>query len=1758
MIKRRCFLVVGLTVLVVGSLLAPWALTTHSQAPLLPPEPALALAPDAPEVEWTRVHSGTLDGVFYSDLYWGGIRRSSPTLVDIDGDGDLDLFVYGWNRLSGDHDELHFFRNDGSATAPSWTHVTENYFGQYKRPVRFVDLDGDGDLDAVLNGWTWEPEGFIYYENTGSASEPAWALRTTDMLGNGRSGEGDGGFALADIDNDGDADLFFITTWQEDEDWFTSIAFYENTGSPTAPAWTFVTDTYADITCEEYVSIAFADIDDDGDLDLFLGQTNRITHYRNDGTANAPVWTFVTDTYGGIGLPYGWAVMHFVLTFGDLDGSGTLDLVVGQPLGWLTSFKNTGTPANASWTLWVYGMLSMDYGHSTNPALADIDNDGDLDLFLGSANGLNDAYFIFLRNDGTPAAPEWTYVTGGYVGVDPDTGLQHPAFVDIDGDGDLDLFIGDGPFFDFHDCTLRYYENTGTPGVAVFTLITDTYLGIVGPSAAVAPAFADVDGDGDYDLFVAVSGQIHYYRNDGDATLPVWTYVTDNYMGIAASALAFADVDGDGDLDLFTDRAFYRNDGDANNPVWAPATTPEGLAWSGGPPVLGDLLGDDGRPDLLLGGNGGVHLYRNLGDLPPRVTAVAPANGGSSLRAAVPVATFNSDMDLATLIPANVQVQGSVSGVVSYALHYEAALRQLYVIPSSAFAEGETVAVTLKAGLADVDGLSLDGNGSGIAEGSPADDYTWSFAVHTRDNITVLLPEEPWSLYYWYTGHNYDWAILDAIYDGAIESKSFGYQPIILERLPSVDNGDATIMPVTVQAGDTVVNTYNDVVTLAAGEWVRPAGCRSDDCAVAFDGASLQMDQLAVAFFLLPDLHWSDGAPLTAQDSVYSYQLASQVSDGDLYTLERTASYAALDLHTTRWTALPGYLTSEYQTRFWQPLPQHAWGHLSPEELVTSPVSARTPLGWGPYAVQSWEPGVAITLTANPYYHRAAEGLPVVDTLVFRFQSDPALALAQVTAGEADVAGQVGLLLQELPSILTASVDLEGLGVLNAHMRAGSLWEHVDFGIAPVDWYAQTRPDFFADLEMRQAIAYCLDRQAMVDAVFYGYGALSPVYIPPEHPLYPGDENLTIYPHDVLSGTALLESLGWIDTDADGIRECHGCSTANAQEGDLLAFKWQSTDAPLRVTYLQMARADLAACGVDLAVHNLPSNELYANGPDGPIFGRHFDLASYSWVSGVEPPCAIYLSSAIPSDENGWGGNNTPGYSNPAYDTACRNAMAALPGSAEYVTNHQEAMRILSEDLPAAPLFTRLKTAMTHPRLTNFRLDPTHNSALYNVETWELLADGLSPVGTIQAGDGSQAHETTALTLHLDAQDQGGGTVAQMFLRERAWDSSDWAVVAESGWIPYAANHAWVLDATPGAHYFSAYWMDDSGNASALPAGMVVNLTPPSSDVAADAIAVYRVRVAAGEAFTATLTTHSGDADLYIWAPGNEGPPDWYSDLAGTALDQVVVTDTVAGDYHLEVRGYAVSSTYQLALDAPLVQPAARSPAVMTNGKPVPEAPLSAVVPNDTPAQAPGGLPAAVALSAARSTISPGGQTVQLTAQVWEQKGADVAEGTVVTFMTTLGTFVESGAAAATAQTGGGLARVTLVSGAITGIAQVTAQASDAQAALVININDAPAFTSTPAVTVMEEEPYTYAVTAQDANGDALTLTAPTLPAWLTLVDHGNGAATLSGTPAGADVGDHLVVLRLIDSAGLSVQQVYTLTVVARPRLYLPIILRGS
>jgi peptide/nickel transport system substrate-binding protein len=115
------------------------------------------------------------------------------------------------------------------------------------------------------------------------------------------------------------------------------------------------------------------------------------------------------------------------------------------------------------------------------------------------------------------------------------------------------------------------------------------------------------------------------------------------------------------------------------------------------------------------------------------------------------------------------------------------------------------------------------------------------------------------------------------------------------------------------------------------------------------------------------------------------------------------------------------------------------------------------------------------------------------------------------------------------------------------------------------------------------------------------------------------------------------------------------------------------------------------------------------------LFGRHFDLGAFPWRTGSEPPCELYLTEAIPGDQNP-GGANDSGYSSQAFDTACQVARRALDAA----TRHQgqvAAQVVFMQDLPSLPLFFRPKIAVAVPAVTGLQLDTTAGSILWNVET---------------------------------------------------------------------------------------------------------------------------------------------------------------------------------------------------------------------------------------------------------------------------------------------------------------------------------------------------------------------------------------------------------------------------------------------------------
>lgn len=596
--------------------------------------------------------------------------------------------------------------------------------------------------------------------------------------------------------------------------------------------------------------------------------------------------------------------------------------------------------------------------------------------------------------------------------------------------------------------------------------------------------------------------------------------------------------------------------------------------------------------------------------------------------------------------------------------------------------------------------------------------------VEEDRELVICLGQEPDTLYPYGSTMSAMQSVLQAIYDGPFDTRSFDNQAVILQKMPSLADGDALIQTIDVSEGDVIVDINGDPVALANGMLIREAGCSSNDCATEYQGGTVTMDQMVVTFQLLPGLTWSDGIPLTANDSVYSYELnSSPDTSGDKSKLQRTAAYEALDDITLQWIGLPGYKDSTYYLNMWTPYPRHLWGQFTPLQLLDEEISSRMPIGWGPYIIEEWNENNYIRMRKNPSYFRADEGLPKFESLVYRFVGENSNKnIAKILNNECDIVDQTANLADQSELLL----ELQSVGKINATFVTGTVFEHVDFGIVPVSyddgWQAGERPDFFGDVTVRRAIAHCMDRQGVIDNALFGQSIVLDTYLPPEHPLY--NPEVPSYAYDIETGSALLEEAGWtLNGSEDGIRLYVG-DNPNIPQGTRLSFTLSSTSATLRQDTTEILSQSMRECGIETELEYWSPREYFADGPDGPLLGRKFDLTQLAWQTGDAPPCQLWISEAIPGEDvdvfpYGWGGWNITGYSNPEFDATCKAAIQSLPGQPSYTENHLKAQEIFATDLPVVPLYLRLKLAVTRPDMCNFEMDPTANSEMWNIEEFD-------------------------------------------------------------------------------------------------------------------------------------------------------------------------------------------------------------------------------------------------------------------------------------------------------------------------------------------------------------------------------------------------------------------------------------------------------
>ena len=233
---------------------------------------------------------------------------------------------------------------------------------------------------------------------------------------------------------------------------------YYNTGTSTVPSWTAAPST-ANVSISDTYSVpAFGNLDPgtDSNRDLLIGGRGGVYAYRNTGTASAPLWTR-QSSWDITGLP---SNRFYAPTIKDINGDGLPDVLLGNTVGTVVAYKNIGSSTNPVWSAQASWNGPSVASGSAQPALVDVDGDGLVDLMIGDNAGTVFGY----RNTGSASGPTWT-ATPSWNLADPNTSLNNgaaPAFGDLDGDGAVDMIYGDASGFLFAYKNSGSYITTGT------------------------------------------------------------------------------------------------------------------------------------------------------------------------------------------------------------------------------------------------------------------------------------------------------------------------------------------------------------------------------------------------------------------------------------------------------------------------------------------------------------------------------------------------------------------------------------------------------------------------------------------------------------------------------------------------------------------------------------------------------------------------------------------------------------------------------------------------------------------------------------------------------------------------------------------------------------------------------------------------------------------------------------------------------------------------------------------------------------------------------------------------------------------------------------------------------------------------------------------------------------------------------------------------------------------------------------------------
>jgi len=395
------------------------------------------------------------------------------------------------------------------------------------------------------------------------------------------------------------------------------------------------------------------------------------------------------------------------------------------------------------------------------------------------------------------------------------------------------------------------------------------------------------------------------------------------------------------------------------------------------------------------------------------------------------------------------------------------------------------------------------------------------------------------------------------------------------------------------------------------------------------DNGGISADGKTVTVKLKPDLKWSDGTSLTAEDVAFSYNYYVDNKDvlanmslgaaGIKHTVAVDPTTARIECSQPKADLFYTYLPI---------LPEHIWKKVSPEKAGTS-FSNKPPLvGSGPFLIKEWKPGSYLRLERNPLYYGPR---PAVDEIVYVIYQNAETMVSDLQTGAIDAAQGI------LPAQFASVKDLPGITAIAYNYRN---WDYLNFNC--YDSPDSLGNPVLLDPKFRQALQWAIDRDKLASVAYNGFATAGTTIMPPgnwQDPDYhwqpPADQ---LYSFDLAKANQLLDAAGY-KKGTDGLRQYKG--------KPITLRLWALTDSAQEQTAGKMMTGWFRQLGLTIKFAVIDTGALISRVYNyvGATYKPDFDMELWYWDGFSDPGITLstFSTSAI-------GGNNEPGWSNAEFD----------------------------------------------------------------------------------------------------------------------------------------------------------------------------------------------------------------------------------------------------------------------------------------------------------------------------------------------------------------------------------------------------------------------------------------------------------------------------------------------------------------------------